>query len=601
MNFKNAVFRNKDLVLVFLLTFVLFSAVQFSTEDLLGNDSYLYVRLAELTKNHGFLREFPWLSATIMKDNFTGLHFLYYVLLIPFTFLGDLIFGAKVASLIFLSTMAVVFYKMLKVLNLKHGFFWYIFLLSSSGYFLLRMNFARPLCLSVIFSLLVFYALVKNNNILLFIVSFLFVWAHGSFPLAIFITMAFVLASYVYSKRIYYGAFLSSLFGIASAVIVNPFFPANINYFNIYFSTSIPYSATSVISEWQPINIIDLVFFDAPLVSLPFLALVAVFCMKFVINVVDNEKRQGKIEDGKNEMIIAFLAVVSTVFFVMTLIIGRFIDYWVPFGIFFVAAYSEFLYNELSESSFFEKIRTLRWPKFFSAEDARLTAVILMFFVLGLSLWNKTNFILHSAKHSEKENRVIREASLWLRENTPKNSIVFDVNWGDFSRLFFYNTHNYYVAGLDLKFLYLVSSEKYWLYNHIGEGVVCGKEVCEEKDTRSIYDVVKKEFNADYVLVPTIYKEFDYANLINYLDSDPRFKKVYENEGEVIWAAQIPRHPAYQDTECRESECHSEQSEESRRKSNVVHIVSTLMSQKLCFPVISNLMGNPDENSSCVF
>jgi len=104
MNIKNAISKNKDAMLVFFLTFVLFFIVQFSTENLAGNDSYLYIKLADMAKTHGLLKEFPWLNATIMKDNFTGLHFLYYILIVPFTFLGNLIIGAKVASLFFLST-----------------------------------------------------------------------------------------------------------------------------------------------------------------------------------------------------------------------------------------------------------------------------------------------------------------------------------------------------------------------------------------------------------------------------------------------------------------------------------------------------------------
>ena len=114
--------------------------------------------------------------------------------------------------------------------------------------------------------------------------------------------------------------------------------------------------------------------------------------------------------------------------------------------------------------------------------------------------------------------------------------MVFNVNWGDFSKLFFYNTHNYYITGLDPKFIYLLSSEKYWLYTNIGKGVVCKKEeCCDQYDDRSIYDIIKKEFNSDYVFLSTADKDFDHIDLIIILESDSRFKKVYENDSGQVW------------------------------------------------------------------
>jgi len=115
-------YKIKDILFVFFLAFTLFFTVQFSTKNLAGNDSYLYIKLAEMTKDQGLMKEFPWLSATIMKDGFIGLHFLYYILLIPFTLFGNLILGAKFASLFFLSVMAAVFYATLKSIKLKYNF-----------------------------------------------------------------------------------------------------------------------------------------------------------------------------------------------------------------------------------------------------------------------------------------------------------------------------------------------------------------------------------------------------------------------------------------------------------------------------------------------
>jgi len=579
MNSLNIIHKNKDILFVFLLTFVLFSFVQFSTTNLAGNDSHLYIKLAELTRDNGLIKEFPWLNATIMKDNFTGLHFLYYILLIPFTFFGNLVFGAKIASLFFLSAMAAVFYGALKSLRLKYDFFWFLFLLASSGYFLFRMNLARPLNFSVIFLLLIFYVLIQSQavqkysssnkgrlgwvyNLPLFIISFLYVWAHGSFPLAIFLTLTFVLVNYIYSKKIYYKAVLASLGGIIAAILINPFFPNNINYFSVYYLNSAPYQLTAQIMEWQPISIYQ-IFYDAPILLIFFIVLSIIYCVKFILGIINNKNRTSlllprcslstencsesrafssqfsveRLRRSESKIIITFLFIISSVFFIGMLLQGRFIDYWVPFSIIFIAYYFESLYFKSFKNDSFDDLKNkLKLPDFFSSENIKLYSVSILAAVIVFSIWSKANFVLGECG-TDESNKDIREVSLWLKENTPEKSIVFNVNWGDFSKMFFYNAHNYYIAGLDAKFIYNLSPEKYWLYAHLSDGAVCNKKECNKgnNSSLSVYDVLKNEFNADYIFVPLKYNDFDYSNLINILNSDPRFEKVYENEGGGVW------------------------------------------------------------------
>ena len=534
MNVLNLFHKNRDVVLVFFAVFLLFFIIQFSSGSLAGNDSHLYIKLAEMTKNQGLIKEFPWLNFTVMKDGFTGLHFLYYFLLIPFTFFGNLIIGAKIASLFFLSLMVSTFYAILKNLNLKYNLFWCFLLLSSSGYFLFRMNLARPINFSVIFFLLIFYALIKKNNFLLFLVSFLFVWGHASFPLSIFFVFVFVFVNYIHKKKIYYKTILASLSGIVLAFFVNPFFPNNLNYFNIYYIGSVPYSLTSSISEWQSLGI-KLVFFDATIVFILFLTLVAIYFVMFISKIAGNKNNEKK--KTEHAIIIDFLLIVSSVLFVAMLLQGRYIDYWVPFCVIFIAFYSEFLYNNFiirKEENIIGKAKEKIKPlDRFSAEQIKAFFVFFVIIIIMVSFFSKTNFVFGRMGESGSS-KGVQEISQWLEKNTPKESVVFNVNWGDFSKLFFYNTHNYYITGLDPKFIYKLSPEKYWLYSHISEGIVCSKEKCIEEDRRSVYDILKKEFNASYVYVPKN-SVTDYSKLISILESDQRFERMYWNDAGEVW------------------------------------------------------------------
>ncbi len=556
-SFKNSLLKNKDIFLVFIVAFVLFYIVQFSSENLAGNDTYLYIKLADMIKSGGLIKEFPWLSATMINENFTGLHFLYYILLVPFTFLGSLVIGAKVASIFFLSLMLATFYTVLKNLKLKFGYVWILLLLASSAYFLMRMNFARPLNLSVIFMLLIFFSLIKRNNLLLFATSFLFVWAHGSFPLSILLAFIFFIVNYIFKKELYCESILFSLAGITLANLINPFFPNNLNYFSIYYLSPTPYFLTSQISEWQPIGLGDLFLSDATILIIPFIILSITYVFSSVIGFINKKKELGAfspqpsderlrlggvVEESakENKIIISFLFLISITFFIGTLLQGRFIDYWVPFAVMFIAFYFEFIYFDFAKNDKIKRVlEKIKFYKFFSKENAKMALVCFAFIILAISIYNKASLV--SQRYSRDSSKNIEETALWLKENTPKKSIVFNVNWGDFSKLFFYDSDNYYILGLDPKFLYLKSPEKYWLYTNIGKGIVCGKENCDEgnnennNEKRSIRDIIKTDFRADFVYVPTSYEDFDYANLINAMDNNSSFEKVFENEGGEVW------------------------------------------------------------------
>ena len=180
---KNNLKKNLDLLAVFFISFTAFFITQLSIKYLAGNDSFLYARLAEITCQQGFLKEFPWLNATIMREDFTGLHFLFYALLAPLASLGGLFLAAKIGISFFFAAMNAVFYFLLKQFNLKYPFLWWLLFLAASPMFLYRMSFIKPFSLSVALILLAFYALVKNKNLLLLAVSFLAVWTHPSFIL----------------------------------------------------------------------------------------------------------------------------------------------------------------------------------------------------------------------------------------------------------------------------------------------------------------------------------------------------------------------------------------------------------------------------------
>jgi hypothetical protein len=544
--------KNLDLLAVFFISFAAFFITQFSIKYLAGNDSFLYAGLAEITGQRGFLKEFPWLNATIMRENFTGLHFLFYSLLTPLTYLVGLFLAAKIGISLFFAAMNTVFYFLLKQFNLKYPFLWWLLFLAASPMFLYRMSFIKPFSLSVALILLAFYAIVKNKNLLLLVVSFLAVWTHPSFILIPAIAFLYLVIRIIPLSEVppltkgvrgifrdgflIFQSLLYSLLGIILGLIINPFFPNNLNLLNAYSGGPSFYS----IAEWQPIAMTKIIG-DAPILIILF----AFFaCCYFVIPLLKNNL--ALIIKKENTPILLSFSI-AFIMLVSTTMCNRFIDYYIPFMVLFVALAGEHCLKNYCYR-WFHSARPASGPMEPECESAlrfhspngtmeptktAFTIFLSVIILLTAASINNLRFVSQRANNGAAETEKIKNAAEWLKENTPANSIIFNANWGDFPKLFFYNTRNYYVAGLDPKFIYQHSPQKYWLYEHIIKGEVCTQKTCPVPESSDkMYNIIKYQFNADYIFISDI---SEYSELVNVLEPDERFERVYEENEIEIW------------------------------------------------------------------
>jgi hypothetical protein len=115
-------------------------------------------------------------------------------------------------------------------------------------------------------------------------------------------------------------------------------------------------------------------------------------------------------------------------------------------------------------------------------------------------------------------------ASAWLHQNTPEGARVFQTDWDDFPRLFFYNTWNTYLIGLDPTYLQIKDRELYDLWVDITKGR-------EENPARLIFE----RFAAEYVLTDLAHDDF-----IDQAELDQGLKVVYQDEEAIIYRV-IPK------------------------------------------------------------
>jgi hypothetical protein len=101
--------------------------------------------------------------------------------------------------------------------------------------------------------------------------------------------------------------------------------------------------------------------------------------------------------------------------------------------------------------------------------------------------------------------------------------------------MFFWNTHNRYVAGMDPIFLYSFDRGLYWKYHRIeieaGTKYTSGTAPDDPERPEETYEVLKRDFGAKYLFsVPALT-----PRLSRYVHSDSRFVKVFAGQNVEIF------------------------------------------------------------------
>ena len=144
------------------------------------------------------------------------------------------------------------------------------------------------------------------------------------------------------------------------------------------------------------------------------------------------------------------------------------------------------------------------------------SAVLVALLMVGV--WITLPAAQESVRNSSPADRYA-EAATWLAENTPEGSRVFQTDWDDFTRLFYYNTHNTYLVGLDPTYLQIYDSILYDLWHEITRGNV-------ENPSRDIRGV----FEARYV-----FSDLNHTGFIQQAEQDSGLEEIYRDEYAVIY------------------------------------------------------------------
>lgn len=510
---------------------LIFWRLQFSTDAICCGDfdGYYHVKwsrmLWDALRNRSFPPIFTWLPLTTLNPkDYVDHHFLFHIFQIPFTF-GDGRLGVKIASVIFASVAVLSCYWLLVHHRIRYVLVWLVALLACSSPFLYRLNMAKAPAFAIIYLIAGIYLLFKKKYWLLAPLAFIFTLTYDMFVLLILAVLIWVAVIGWTERRFEWRPIVWVLAGTAAGFIINPYFPKNLQLFYQHLKIKLVASdfSTKVGQEWYPYN------------SWEFMGNSLVACVAMVVGYIAFDPADRKRADHP-----LFFLIFSTALMIMTARWKRIAEYWPPFAVMFSAfALQPWLVGARSAltglpSDLLEELqpfldRQEPGPEPIAddrQELVRLIGAAVIAVLLGVVLFFNLRATVADIKSSESHD-YYRAGTRWMHANVTPAQIVFNTDWDDFPRLFYYDPSHKYVSGLDPTYLFDRDPALSKLYDRITLG--------DEEDPGPL---IRDRFGARFVFTDNAHDKF-FNNAIEsgwfdivYEDTECTILRIREQKGE---------------------------------------------------------------------
>jgi glycerol uptake facilitator-like aquaporin len=506
---------------------LVFCWLQFSTRAVCCGDldGYYHIKWSQTLWQSLRARHFPprftWLPLTTLNArDYVDHHLLFHLLEIPFTFFRDLRFGAKVSAALFGTLAVCSCYWLVWRYRLRYPLVWLLALLGCSAPFLYRMNMTKAMSVSVVLLVVGIHLLFQRRYIWLLPLAFVFTETYDMFVLLALAVAIWIVVETWSERNLAWQAIakmiMFTLVGIALGLVLNPYFPHNLRLFYEHVVMKVAVADANrprVGNEWYPYETWD--FFRNSLVA----------CAAMVAGYV-----AFTWEDRRRAARPLFFLIFSTILLIAHAKWRRFAEYWPPFAVLF-AAFAVQAAIERARASYgrlpadvqneLEPYLDAHAPPVVPVattrrgEDWGLIAATVVALVLataaGFSIYAETKEIRESAPPQEYS-----AGCEWLRTHVAAGEVVFNTDWDDFPKLFYYDPSHAYVSGLDPTYLYDANPELSKLYEQITLGKVSDPG-----------PLIRERFGARYVFTDNEDVHDDFYNAA--MDSG-WFEEVYTDE-----------------------------------------------------------------------
>ena len=556
----DAAVRMVYLIFGLLVIVLMVTRLQFSTDAICCGDwdGYYHIgwsqELWNSFKSGHWLPDFKWLPLTVLNSkDYADHHFLFHLLQIPFLWFFEPVTAAKVAAVFYSSLAIFSVYWLLYKYDVDYLLLWLLALLTCANPFFYRMSMAKAPPLTIIISVIGIYLLFEKKYVWLLPLMFAFVWTYSLFPLLFIAAFFWTLIIAWNERRFEWRPLAYTGGGMVLGNLINPYFPQNLGLFWEHFVTKIKIGtdfAVPVGGEWYPYSGQEL------LTHFP-VALVAVL-IGYILFAPKNSKLPEKS---------SFFLMFVTVLLMSQFRSKRFAEYFPPFAILFAAfSWREFLMPAAPElpDDFRRELEpyldadkpTVKqgWVETAKLVGAWTLGIVLSFVMfynfIGIDFSTNERFqntvglrwltgikqvgLLTDIRNNDPNDKY-RRVTEWMQaknengvDNIPADERIFNCNWDDFPKLFYYDRKHVYVYGLDPNYLYSQNPE---LYNLMGD-LTAGK-----KDDAAA--LIRDKFGAHYVMTDARENEDMVAKLLDsgwaetiYEDDEARVLRIRDAKGE---------------------------------------------------------------------
>lgn len=495
-----------DYLLIFALVFILFSYYQ-AAPAFPDPDSFYHAKISKLIAEQGIIRDFIWQPFTTLADSFSDQHLLYHLLLIPLVKFLPSLMGLKLFTAFTASCFIVCFYFLLKKLNcLYPGFFTLLLVITTP--FTFRLNLAKATALVLIAVFLGIYFLLQKKLWSLGLLAFFYVWLHGGFLVIIAFAGLYSLLTWIWSLKVTaikqtwknWQPFLATCLGVAAGLVIHPSWPKNLIFFwqqTVQIGLVNYHKIIGVGSEWYPYELDQLVS-GTWIVSI-------ILIVSLTLYFITIKKQSIKS---------LFFLIITAVFLFFTLRSQRYVEYYIPLALLAIAYILSLVVKTYNLKTQSQKIFHL----------LPLAGKIIALIVLVYSLITFGFITFSDLKTSSQQLRQgipltkYQRASLWIQNQVPPGEIILHSDWDDFPLLFYHNSQNRYITGLDPTFFYLQDPElhKLWVDITIGNYVA------------DLVPTIKERFALSWVII-----EKDHIEMRNNFQAEKMASLVYQDD--EVW------------------------------------------------------------------
>lgn len=522
-----------------------FSMLYFSVYTLsTGDDHFFHFRFAEIMRDKGLLesfRDFKSLYFSKMaqgNDYFVYYNFLFYLFIIPFTYIKPIFLGIKLYAVIVASGAFTILYWCLRSVGVRYAFLSTFILFGVIGNGLLfRFFLSRPYILAPALLLLLLYCLHKKKYWGVFFLNLIYLFWHSStFFFSFGIVVVYFIFEKFYGDKGDYRNIIAGLGGTAVAILYTSLIGSNFllfmydTVFGIYTETILgSHVKIPEGNELYPADFFDFIGQNQILVPV-FLITIIYFVYKYI-----DSKKKGEFYEGGNRDYLhltgaSFFLAIS--FFLGTILISkRFEDFYVFFGGFFIVL----MFNELLD--FIKVVDQSKRIMF------NVSFVIVFFYLFIFNILSLQNMFAGGARED-----TFAEVGGWINNNVKEGEVIFYPTWNWFPQMYYHSPKYNYITGLEPRFMYVYSPTLYWKWSHIGsDGYVCSAQGCPNIDALAksmlrkestkkfwyknegdeIAKTIKTELHSTTILSS---KSFDKLNDI--LDHNDSFKKVFTSKND---------------------------------------------------------------------